>query len=83
MIGPKHITLLKSALPSLATFGKICCCCFNYLNVLNLLGILLENDFWTPPLRPVARGGSKGAGAPPFLLKGGCNDEFAPHHSPI
>ena len=28
--------------------------------------------------RPVTRGGCKGAGAPPFLLKGGCNDEFAP-----
>ena len=28
--------------------------------------------------RPVARGGCKGAGAPPFLLKEGCNDEFAP-----
>jgi len=30
------------------------------------------------PYRPVARGGCKGAGAPPFLLKEGCNDEFAP-----
>ena len=28
--------------------------------------------------RPVTRGGCKGAGAPPFLLKEGCNDEFAP-----
>ena len=27
--------------------------------------------------RPVATG-CRGTGAPPFLLKGGCNDEFAP-----
>ena len=28
--------------------------------------------------RPVTRWGCRGTGAPPFLLKGGCNDEFAP-----
>ena len=27
---------------------------------------------------PYPGGGCKGAGAPPFLLKEGCNDEFAP-----
>ena len=28
--------------------------------------------------RPVTRGGVQGCRCTPFLLKGGCNDEFAP-----
>ena len=48
--------------------------------VVQVIGVVqvVKVSWDTLPIQARSHGGCKGAGAPPFLLKEWCNDEFAP-----